>query len=104
VNLLYRVGLAALRFVSPLLSAGGTKFARGLAGRRLADAKLAEWGRTSRDPGRPVVWVHAPSVGEGLQAKAVTDALLMRRPEAQVVYTFFSPSAEGFAEGFGAAS
>jgi len=102
VNLLYRVGLAALRFVSPLLSAGGTKFARGLAGRRLADAKLAEWGRTSRDPGRPVVWVHAPSVGEGLQAKAVTDALLMRRPEAQVVYTFFSPSAEGFAEGFGA--
>lgn len=102
VNLLYRMALAVLRLVSPLLSVGGTKLARGLAGRRFADETLVEWGRRSRDPARPVVWVHAPSVGEGLQAKAVMDALLARRPEAQIVYTFFSPSAESLADRFGA--
>jgi 3-deoxy-D-manno-octulosonic-acid transferase len=41
-------------------------------------------------------------VGEGLQALAVKDALLARSPDVQVVYTFFSPSAEGLAERFGA--
>ena len=43
--------------------------------------------------------MHAPSVGEGLQAKAVLDALLELVPTLQSVYTFFSPSAEGLARG-----
>ena len=94
----YRLAIGALRLASPLLSAGESKLARGVAGRRRAHELLASWGGTLRDPDRPVVWMHAPSVGEGLQAKAVAEALLRLRPEAQLVYTFFSPSAETLAE------
>lgn len=39
--------------------------------------------------------MHAPSVGEGLQARPVLD--LLRDPRLQIAYTFFSPSAEDFA-------
>jgi len=41
--------------------------------------------------------MHAPSVGEGLQALPVLTEFRARHPEAQIVYTFFSPSAERFA-------
>jgi 3-deoxy-D-manno-octulosonic-acid transferase len=39
--------------------------------------------------------MHAPSVGEGLQARPVLD--LLRSPSRQIAYTFYSPSAETFA-------
>jgi 3-deoxy-D-manno-octulosonic-acid transferase len=58
---------------------------------------LAAWGWTARDVGRPCVWIHAPSVGEGLQARAVLEALRARRADLQAVYTHFSPSAESLA-------
>lgn len=51
----------------------------------------------SRDDARPLVWFHAPSVGEGLQAQPVIELVRARRPDVQVVYTFYSPSAEEFA-------
>ena len=54
-------------------------------------------GRTIAIRRAPLVWVHAPSVGEGLQARPVLDALRRLRPELQLAYTFFSPSAEPFA-------
>ena len=40
--------------------------------------------------------MHAPSVGEGLQARPVLTLMRSRRPDVQLAYTFFSPSAEGF--------
>jgi len=43
--------------------------------------------------------MHAPSVGEGLQAKVVFEELRHERPSVQSVYTFFSPSAEALAAG-----
>jgi 3-deoxy-D-manno-octulosonic-acid transferase len=46
---------------------------------------------------RPLLWVHAPSVGEGLQARIVLERVRALHPEIQLAYTFFSPSAEGFA-------
>ncbi len=55
-----------------------------------------------RDPSRPLVWLHAPSVGEGLQARPVAHALRERHPELQLAYTFYSPSAERFAQSIGA--
>jgi 3-deoxy-D-manno-octulosonic-acid transferase len=36
-------------------------------------------------------------VGEGLQAQPVIDLLRARRPDVQIAYTFYSPSAEQFA-------
>ncbi|MEX0979546.1 MAG: glycosyltransferase N-terminal domain-containing protein, partial [Gemmatimonadota bacterium] len=74
-----------------------SKIAEGVRGRRSAAFELEEWGRARRDRARPLVWFHAPSVGEGLQARAVMEALLEARPDVQLVFTFFSPSARGLA-------
>jgi 3-deoxy-D-manno-octulosonic-acid transferase len=48
------------------------------------------------------VWLHAPSVGEALTAQAVLLALRERRPDLQVAFTHFSPSAAEIAGRFGA--
>ncbi len=93
----YDLALRALRGVSPLASRGDSKLARGLRGRRDADRTFVEWAVRERDPDRPLVWLHAPSVGEGLQARAVMEALVAEAEEVQVAYTHFSPSAEGLA-------
>lgn len=41
--------------------------------------------------------MHAPSVGEGLQARPLLELARLRRPELQLAYTHFSPSALAFA-------
>ncbi len=51
-----------------------------------------------RDPSRPLIWLHAPSVGEGLQARPVLEALRRAHPDWQLAYSWFSPSATGFAK------
>lgn len=84
---------ALVRVVPP----GRSKFRRGLSSRRGLIERYRRWGATSRDPARPLVWFHAPSVGEGLQAQPVIDMVRARRPDAQLAYTFYSPSAEQFA-------
>jgi 3-deoxy-D-manno-octulosonic-acid transferase len=89
----YKVLLGLARTASPLVGPGSSKFAQGLAGRRSAHDKLARWGREQRDAARPTVWFHAPSVGEGLQALAVIEALRERDPSVQIAFTHFSPSA-----------
>jgi len=96
-RLLYRLAQGTLRTLTPVLALGSSKLARGLRGRKDAHRRLAAWGMKVRDPGRSLAWFHAPSVGEGLQARAVLEALQRRRPELQSVYTHFSPSAEGLA-------
>ena len=77
---------------------GGGKLARGLRGRRDAHERLVDAATALAD--RPVVWVHASSVGESLQARAVIDVLRGRIPGLQVVFTFFSPSAEAVRRNF----
>ena len=64
----------------------------GLVDRWIADASQV------RDRTRPLAWFHAPSVGEGLQARPIIEALRRARPEVQIAYSFFSPSAESFAK------
>lgn len=81
---------------------GDGKMAASLVGRRGVLERFAAWGTAHRDPARPLVWLHAPSVGEGLQARPVIDLLRRRRPEVQVVYTHFSSSAAAFASRVGA--
>lgn len=78
----------------------GAKWRRGVEARRGAPDRIAAWARSRRDPGRPLVWMHAASVGEGLQAKAILERLRARRPDVQVFFTYFSPSAEDWAVGF----
>ena len=73
---------------------GESKFRRGLSARRGIVERYERWSSASRDPARPLVWFHAPSVGEGLQAQPVIELVRARRPDVQIVYTFYSPSAE----------
>lgn len=79
--------------VAPLLTPpGGSRLALALRARRELTGRFREWAAKSRDRSRPLVWLHGASVGEGLQAKPVLRLLRARRPDAQIVYTFFSPS------------
>ncbi len=98
----YAAGVRALRPALPLLARGQGKLARGIRGRGGVVERIEAWAREHRDPARPLAWFHAPSVGEGHQARAVIQAFRARRPDAQVAYTFFSPSAETFAQSVGA--
>jgi 3-deoxy-D-manno-octulosonic-acid transferase len=58
--------------------------------------RYAQWAAAHRDKARPLLWMHAPSVGEGLMARPVLALFRERHPDAQLAYTFFSPSAEEF--------
>jgi 3-deoxy-D-manno-octulosonic-acid transferase len=42
--------------------------------------------------------MHAPSVGEGLQARPILELARAKSPSTQLAYTYFSPSARAFAE------
>ncbi|HEU5186067.1 MAG TPA: glycosyltransferase N-terminal domain-containing protein, partial [Gemmatimonadaceae bacterium] len=70
---------------------------RTLRARRGIIDRYRAWGERYRDRARPLLWMHAPSVGEGLQARPVLERMRETRPGVQLAYTFFSPSAEQFA-------
>ncbi|HEY3113839.1 MAG TPA: glycosyltransferase N-terminal domain-containing protein, partial [Gemmatimonadaceae bacterium] len=91
----YFAGFATDALVK-VVPAGKSKFRRGLSSRRGLIARFERWASSSRDNTRPLVWFHAPSVGEGLQALPVIELVRARRPDAQIAYTFYSPSAEQF--------
>src|SRR5207247_11050973 len=71
--------------------------ARGGDARRGLVELVQAWVEAHRELKRPLVWVHAPSVGDGSQATPVLEALRATQPHWQLVYTFFSPSAERLA-------
>ena len=79
--------------LAPLAGLADAKFREGHRGRLGAPARLRLWGEQQRDRGRPLVWFHASSVGEGLQAESVLRELRALVPGAQYAYTHFSPSA-----------
>lgn len=102
-------GLAVWRLAARLASAatnvpwpGDGKLSRAFTARRGLVERLRRWGAEGRHPSRPLLWLHAPSVGEGLQVVPVLGLIRQRRPDVQVVYTWFSPSAQRFAQRVGA--
>jgi 3-deoxy-D-manno-octulosonic-acid transferase len=101
VNSLLRIPYAlagvATQALVRAVPAGDSKFRRALGARRGIVERYERWGKASRDRAHPLVWFHAPSVGEGLQALPVIDLVRSRRPDVQLAYTFYSPSAEAFA-------
>lgn len=99
----YDAAGALARAAVRLAPRGESKFLRGIAARRGLLARYEAWSLAHRDATRPLLWIHAPSVGEGLQALPVIQRIRSRRPDVQLVYTYFSPSAEKFAATTGAA-
>ncbi|MGQ0563033.1 MAG: 3-deoxy-D-manno-octulosonic acid transferase [Gemmatimonadota bacterium] len=96
---------AGIQIARPLLAVAAplsAKLRAGVHGRRGAVDRLTEWAQTARDARRSLVWLHAPSVGESLMAKAIIAELRARVKDVQVVFTHFSPSAERVAQQVGA--
>ncbi len=93
----YRAVWTLARPLAPLAALGGAKFARAVRGRVAAPDAVARWAAAHRDAARPLVWLHAASVGEGRQAEAVLRRLRAARPGWQYLYTHSSPSAEPLA-------
>ena len=99
---IYAGALALARPMLPLAGRVSGKLGRGLVARQGTIGRLWSWAREARDPTRPLVWLHAPSVGEGLMAQAIMAVLRERAPELQLAFTHFSPSAERLATRIGA--
>ena len=97
-SLWYRAGLQAARHLAPLATPLSPKLKQGHAGRLRAVDLLRRWADAARDPRCPLVWFHASSVGEGLQAAGVLEALRRRHPDWQYAFTHFSPSASKLAQ------
>lgn len=93
----YAVAGMVAELAATLTTRGGGKVRQSVSGRKGVLRRFSLWGRQDREPSRALAWFHAPSVGEGLQARPVLEGLRARRPELQLAYTYFSPSAESFA-------
>jgi 3-deoxy-D-manno-octulosonic-acid transferase len=100
--LAYAAAAQMVRLAAAVAPAREGKTWRTLRARRGIRARYAAWGTTGRDRTRPLLWMHAPSVGEGLQARPILAAMRAAHPELQLAYTHFSPSAERFARSLGA--
>jgi 3-deoxy-D-manno-octulosonic-acid transferase len=97
VQLGYRALAQIARGAALVTPDSNSKLLRSLRARRGIRARYRRWGAAHRDASRPLLWMHAPSVGEGLQARPVLELTRSRRPDAQIAYTHFSPSAAAFA-------
>lgn len=94
----YRALAQLARGAAVVAPPGDSKLLRSLRGRRGIRDRYRAWA-PQRDASRPLLWMHAPSVGEGLQARPILQLARTRRPDAQLAYTYFSPSAVSFAQG-----
>jgi 3-deoxy-D-manno-octulosonic-acid transferase len=98
----YDAGIQLARPLLRLAAPFSSKLREGLHGRRGARDRLIDWAQAHRDPGRPLVWVHAPSVGESLMAQAIITELRAQLKDVQIVFTHFSPSAFRVSDSVGA--
>jgi len=102
VRLPYDAAGALSRLAVRIAPQGDSKLLKALRARRGLLGRYESWAASGRDPSLPLLWVHAPSVGEGLQAIPVIQRFRRTAPEVQLAYTFYSPSAERFAATTGA--
>ncbi|MBA3645146.1 MAG: hypothetical protein H0W63_03130 [Gemmatimonadaceae bacterium] len=98
----YAAAWTAVRDIAARVPPGDSKLRRVLSGRTGLLERYEWWAATHRDKRKKLLWMHAPSVGEGLQATPVLQLVRARRPDVQIAYTYYSPSAENFSRGLGA--
>ena len=102
VRVPYAAAGVVTRFAVRVAPVSNSKILKAMNARRGLVERYHKWALSGRDPSRRLLWIHAPSVGEGLQALPVIQRFRAKYPETQLVYTFFSPSAERFAKTVGA--
>ena len=95
-DLVIRTARLAVRAVAGF----NDKLDAGVKGRAIALTRLRAWNGRRQDA--PLIWVHAPSVGESLMAQAIVHALRRKLPGVQIAFTHFSPSAERVVDRVGA--
>lgn len=93
----YEGAIQLARAAAAVAPSRGGKVIATFRARRGIRERYQQWSRERRNGDRPLVWMHASSVGEGLQARPVLEKLRSDQPHLQLAYTFFSPSAESFA-------
>ena len=97
---LLRPAYASIARVAASLSEA--KWLRALGARAGLIDRYRAWATVHRDASRPLLWIHAPSVGEALQARPIVELIRSERPSAQIAFTYYSPSAERFARSLAA--
>jgi 3-deoxy-D-manno-octulosonic-acid transferase len=95
-EVLYDWGTEGARRILPHAPFLPEKARRSVDGRQDLVERIERWAAAHRSAA-PLVWFHAPSVGEGLQTRPVIEALRDLRPDIQLLYTYFSPSAQKLA-------
>ncbi|MGH7639030.1 MAG: 3-deoxy-D-manno-octulosonic acid transferase [Gemmatimonadaceae bacterium] len=93
---LYAAAAQMASSASAVVPQGASKLSLTFRARRGIRERYLAWAHEHRDRSRPLLWMHAPSVGEGLMARPILGLLRERHPGLQLAYTFFSPSAEEF--------
>jgi 3-deoxy-D-manno-octulosonic-acid transferase len=96
---LYAAAAKVATVAGAVIPPSDSKAVIAIRARRGIRERYAAWASASRDPSRQLLWMHAPSVGEGHMARPILTLMRAKHPEAQLAYTFFSPSAEEFSRG-----
>ena len=97
LRLAYDAVALIARAATSIAPTGTSKLLRSLNERRGVVDRYRAWAHIGRDANRPLLWMHAPSVGEGLMARPVLERMRQRRADVQLAFTHFSPSAAAFA-------
>jgi len=86
---LYNLFLQLYVFAAKLMALRNVKAAAWVAGRKQVMAELQRWKQGHQ---KPVIWVHAASLGEFEQGKPIIEALRQQYPNYSILISFFSPS------------
>ncbi len=85
---LYNLGIFGYYLLVRIVSLRNGKARKWLEGRKDIFIRLRE----TIQPGEPILWFHASSLGEFEQGRPVIEAIRARWPEYKILLTFFSPS------------
>lgn len=89
MNLLYRIAIALITYLLPLVGLFSAKINHFLKGRKGLHKNLQNF--RSKNPGN-LAWFHVASLGEYEQAKPVIAKLKQEKPSLIILVSFFSPS------------
>ncbi len=88
MNLVYQIGILFYKFAALFASMFSEKARQWSAGQRNSFAYLEKEIKSDK----PIIWVHAASLGEFEQGRPLIEQIKDKHPNYQILLTFFSPS------------